>query len=769
MKRKSIPWAFIAIFFCGQITELAAQADPVAGFSPRLLTRAKLWDTFRSNGLQGGGNTPRYQSHDQTTLEYPGNAGRAQDFMEYWLDVEAYINGDPNLIDVSRVCNPQNARGVGLWVLSVADESDTLVSYSGPRDVSNDIDDGRYTMSGSPEEALGDSSWPNIERSNYSLDHNTIQGNEPIEIHNYVHGEYIPDDEFPEEIIISQWDNKMGITTTRKAYAWSYQEYDDFILQEVIFENTGTKNLTDTFFAFMNSFSVSSGGHQWAKGNGMGWSDWRVNRESAQDDWLLYTGAANYEADNPDSTAVYSELMFCYQRDDDWLGTSYDDTGQPFIITFADLNSYNEYQGQADNQLMGYQYIGFGPIDLQPPFKNDPDETYVAPESASQPYAVKWWKSGDSNQNDYEEPSQARHTDREMYRMLTDISAGAIADNPDSSMLVTHTMVFGPYSLSPGDKAKIVFAFAAGSGADWYDKDEFSWSQESTAKFEIKAGEHSIIRNFKKAQFAYDMGFDIPDPPPDVSITFKNSPSGNMILTWSDKADSARDPDYDGEEAFDVAGYRVYRSWPPSFDWHYGPWEFVQEIPLKDENFYDPSTRQYTFHDEASFAGYNYYYSVRTFDSGHDHWIDKYGVDHGPVPAYESGFTSPEQKNMIAETPFQPSAPIYDQMTEQIRVVPNPYRLDFSDPAHMYPDVADPYKIRIINLPKHCMIKIFSASGDLVYEKEHLKATSAETSWRQSTISFSGQVVSGIYFWVVESLDPASLGKVQKGTLAIVK
>ena len=124
---------------------------------------------------------------------------------------------------------------------------------------------------------------------------------------------------------------------------------------------------------------------------------------------------------------------------------------------------------------------------------------------------------------------------------------------------------------------------------------------------------------------------------------------------------------------------------------------------------------------------------------------------------------------MVAETPFQPSAPIYDQMAEQIRVVPNPYRLDFLDPAHMYPDVADPYKIRIINLPKHCMIKIFSASGDLVYEKEHSKATSAESSWRQSTISFSGRVVSGIYFWVVESLDPASLGQVQKGTLAIVK
>ena len=119
-------------------TKLSAQTDPVTGYTPRLSTRAKLWDTFRNNGLQGGGNTPRYQSHDQTTLEYPGNAGRGDDFMKYWLDVEAYINGDPNLIDVSRVCNPQNARGVGLWILSVAD-NDTMVSYSGPRDVTYDV------------------------------------------------------------------------------------------------------------------------------------------------------------------------------------------------------------------------------------------------------------------------------------------------------------------------------------------------------------------------------------------------------------------------------------------------------------------------------------------------------------------------------------------------------------------------------------------------------------------------------------------------------
>ena len=124
----------------------------------------------------------------------------------------------------------------------------------------------------------------------------------------------------------------------------------------------------------------------------MSWSDWRVNRESAQDDWFYYTKATNYTADNPESTAEYSNLVFCYQRDDDWIGTSYDDTGQPFVSTFAQLTNYNEYQGQVEGQLMGYQYIGFGPLDVQPPFINDPDENYVSPEAAEQPFNFRWWK-----------------------------------------------------------------------------------------------------------------------------------------------------------------------------------------------------------------------------------------------------------------------------------------------------------------------------------------------------------------------------------------
>ena len=46
-------------------------------------------------------------------------------------------------------------------------------------------------------------------------------------------------DHFPESIIVSKWTTRNGITVTKKAYVWSYPDYDDFEILEYTFENTG--------------------------------------------------------------------------------------------------------------------------------------------------------------------------------------------------------------------------------------------------------------------------------------------------------------------------------------------------------------------------------------------------------------------------------------------------------------------------------------------------------------------------------------------------
>ena len=750
-------------------TTINAQVDMIDGYTPRNSTRGKMWSTYRNNGLEGGGNRNDSGSHSQESLTYPGNMSRVGlDFIEYFLDIEAYISGDPNVVEMPRATIAQSSRGQGVWILAVDETSDTLVSYSGPRNVTNDVDPAPYDIRQSSESILGDSSYPNIERSNYSQYHYSVESSEPVEIHNYRYHEYTAHDTAPEEIIISQWTTKTGIRVTRKSYAWGYPDYDDFIIQELIFENIGSKILDPAYFSLMNAFTLNSMGHQWGDAQGMEWSDWRVNRMPTQDDMFFYTRADTFAADEPEYTDDYDDHIIFYQRDDDWLGTNWDDTGQPYkleVATRGITSSSGGFFGQVQDQLLTYQYVGMGVLDFSP---NDPQ--YTQPAGDSQPAYAKWWHSGNIDQYDFDDPNSTQHTDSEMFNMVVGHDEHDITKTPTGNPETgTHALVFGPYRIEPGQKAKLVIAFVGGSAADWLGEDEIIWSLKPEAKLEIKMGERSLFRNFERAKFAYENRFDLPDPPPDVKIWFGNTRLGQVIVKWSDDAEDALDPDYEGDEAKDVRGYRIYKSWPPSHYWHYGPWEFIKEISLGDSNYYNSNTGIYSYIDSSSYSGYNYYYSVHTFDSGHEHWYDMNGNDLGPIPPLESGITSPEQKNVIAITPFQMSHAVYDSMSVPIRVVPNPYRLDYDDPLHMYPDAADPYKLRFINLPKNCIIRIYSASGDLVFEKKHLNAQSAEESWRQETISFSGRVVSGIYFWVVESLDPASTGKIQKGTLAIVK
>ena len=742
-----------------------AQKEIITRYKPRLLTRAKLWSTFRNNGLQGGANIDGATGQDQEGLEYPGNAGRElHDFVEYWLDVAAVVRGEPNILEVPNSTRANNSRGEGIWVLGVVN-GDTMVSYTGPRDYTPDIRTLKYDIKNSPEANLGNNFGPNAARSNYSPYHYTVS-NEPIEIHNYMYGSYIPYDQEAEEIIICQWTNKLNIRITRKARAWSYQDYDDFILDELIFENTGADSVKDAYFVFMNAFSVSLSGHTWGSGAGMSWPDWRTNNDPAQDDVYRYTKAPNYHSDlNKDDE--FRNFKLSYQRDGDWFGSSWDDTGEPYKSQFASRGQ-NESQGQKENQLLAYAYVGMGPIDYMPPFVNDNND-YVAPLIDDQPYAVKWWPNKYIKSDEINEPSRQRNSEREMYRMLTDASDGLVYENPEEPKLVTHAHVYGPYNLGPGDKAKIVVAFVAGSAASVLGVDEITYARSDDARENFFLGEQALFEHYKRAQFAYDNGYDLPDPPPDVHFSLTFNELGQVRVIWTDSTDSAVDPDYEGEEARDVRAYRVYRSQPPSYNWHTGPWELAVEMDVKDPRYYNPETRKYVFDDPGSFSGLNYYYSVRAVDSGHEHWYDINGVDRGPIPPLEGGYSAPEQKNMIAVTPYQKAQPEYDAFSKKIRVVPNPYRLDYNDPKHMYPDAADPLKIRFINLPRHCMIRIFSASGDMIYEAEQNSPNAAEASWRHEAKMVTGEVVSGIYFWVVESLMPESKGQIQKGTLLIVK
>ena len=803
---------------------------------PRFLTRAKMWSTYRMTGLQGQQAFDASSAEDYAGLSYPGNSIRGGEYIEYWNApiIDQSTGGGGAGAKSTCTSRNENSHGEGTYVLAkVGDHK--FISYSGPRSVSPDVVKVGYDPALEPEADLG----VDDSKSTYWPGAFPVDTEEPIEIHNYEYHKYIGRDNEAEEIIIVRWTTGMGLTCTKKAKAWSYQKYDDFIIVENIFEYSGDSNgnglvdssdvfgidlpvLTDVYFAFANMFSSSLQGETWGERPYMYWKDWRANYPPAQDDHYKYTDSPGYQALIPEDTPNYLGKKMCYGWDGDDPDNVWNDTGEPYIDKYVQRNTGNEQQGQSETQLLSYAFVGMAPLDYDPTdgFTND-FEFYVAPKTMDQPSRCKWWPYKLIEDKPLE-PHLLSFTEDEIYDILTidDPSNDnpAIYTNPprpDALRLVgtyTHFQIYGPYTLRPGDKVKIVMVYVGGSGADYlanqgvYDSKtapENAWARSmNPGKMkEFEYGERSLFHNLSLAQEIYNLGYDVPDPPPDVLIQdVRPNSNGHLQVIWSDEVLLAEDPDYHGDEAKDVAGFRVYQmlvggaaekadpSEPRNddkltTDWHNGPYKLMDEIKMGQLQSdlglitFNPEIHKYTFTDPTTrVGGFDYFYSVRSFDTGHSDWNGT-GL---AVPSLESGLSAPEQKMLISkESFFLPSASL-DRMKETIRVVPNPYK---TDGVHEY-NLSN--AVKFFNIPQKCVISIYSVSGELVARVRHNKPEPIG-EWDQQTVKFGGDVAPGIYFWVVESevdgdysyvtaegdtLPPVpvnSKGEIQKGTLVIVR
>jgi hypothetical protein len=142
--------------------------------------------------------------------------------------------------------------------------------------------------------------------------------------------------------------------------------------------------------------------------------------------------------------------------------------------------------------------------------------------------------------------------------------------------------------------------------------------------------------------------------------------------------------------------------------------------------------------------------------------------DHGsPRSSLKSLETKPEN-SYIEEYP-QPGSEETLERGFDVYVVPNPYRIDgdyqTSGFENRMRDIVDPERARRIhffNLPPVCKISIYSLDGDLIRELDHNYSAGAPGSQHESweLITRNSQtVVSGLYYWVVESPERTQIGK----------
>jgi hypothetical protein len=722
--------------------------------------------------------------------------------------------------------------GEAVWTLT----SDGQVALNGPRPtpwIGQYIRPVPYDPKGRPEESWGvvnplrglwkgggllpalATYWPGITKTDEGSIYagTSPETTRPVQIANYRLHAYIRDIDLPEEVLIAQWTNtKQGILTQARVHDWSNPDFDDFVIVEYIFTNLGdfdgdgqedrpgqTRPQERVFFAFVNYELPTKVGSWWFYGRYPG----------AYDDIYAYSDAAGYRGVFPRG------LKASVWRDSDNPATSWDDTGEPFYFkeSFVGPASITGRAGQTEGQMQAAATWAMAPLAFRntgPSHAFNPKDKrmgYVDP-VGEQPYAARWWKA--RSDTDYDDPTPERDPEKKLYDEMT---AQKIQDNPNEANAgdrtgYVHAQVYGPYTLRPGESAKIIMAYAAGHPAQMRADskqgtgamDLLTWDRSSEPvekkQTEMKTlGEQALLENLRLAQFAYDSEYRIPAAPTNAFIAaddLTSSPNAHQQVSWVDDSDRAINPYY--KEA-DVIGYRVYRStWYPA-----GPWELMDTIEKgkggKTVNGrWTYANGRYTYEDLLSAAGFEYYYSVRPFARGHADWSvtlsDGSARTLSDIPVararanvtkgYESGWgpSTARTNDGIGRRPFQPATPEADRLERKVRVVPNPY---YADGLHKYPNSED---IRFVNLPRKCKVHIYSVSGDWIQTIEHDETVTVEkggilvpktagqrgeAAFWQYTWNLSGQISTGLYFFAVVSEVPENMGKVQRGSFVVIK
>lgn len=776
--------------------DVGAQANNPGGAGRSSLTRSMLGTSVTNLGTQGGSiGAALSRSISQI---YPATAGGDIITGEGWASRLSNFRVDCN--SEARLESGSQGEGIGLALRVPANfpigstyaKDGYYAVLTGPRsDMLDEIfpmlpdpsqDDDLKYLGGEPRErpssAIGaGQAWrtgaPYYHPTTWSATLDEMKTDDPLNwrpsrIDNWRFGEYQTpgppsapssrSDEWAEEIIVSKWTTLAGVTFTRRNLNWSYPDWDDFFIVEIEFENTGDSNgdgerdlpaetLNDVYISILNNWMLTDAGLSHYNLS----DQWYHYIKQALDDWIVYTEAADYSGPGK------GLKMFI-----DWDGDSaefpWNDTGDPVNLTIISPSCDT---GRKDGEFTSYQHLGYGPLAYEDggqwSFNSRDLGKYVQPQG-EQPNSTRYWRI--ESETVSEDPRPGAHNRKTMFDLMT-----TPGEDPTPAVMgafyATHS--YGPYTLAPGQKGKLVLAWAGGSPAG--EDDLYTWTRSNLYNYgALPEGHTWLVEFFKRAKWAYDNEYDLPDAPPDVYIQTRNSPQATLEVFWN-SADNAVNPDY-GEQ--DVAGYRIYRAeWNPD-----GPWTKIGEVPR--------GTHQFT--DDMSVAGFNYWYSVRTFANGHDDWVGRVGtlatlpeqVQARVKAGLEAGQWAQSQRMPPFRSPKQPAVAETEQLGREPFVVPNPFRNQ--DANLQYPGKV---QIRFVNVPSKSRIRVYNTRGDLVGDIIHDDRTAnpdspdtwlGEAEWDQLNRSLgTGFLPSGVYFFVVESLVSESQGQMKSGKFMVIR
>jgi len=549
----------------------------------------------------------------------------------------------------------------------------------------------------------------------------------------------------PSDVVIyTKMTTWTGIDVERWMYGFGNPKYDDFVIQEWKYTNSSTEDRKDVYIAVIGS--MASNGHY------------------PGDNWGQYYGGSykEYAAGNKSADS----LRMFYAWDADIKGSTHDDKGNPDLTwgylkcpTYASAVVLHADKSTSDETDDPGQPVKGGWSQRE----KLPDLAVSTHDGIYNMFLSPQW--------DPTIPSLVTYKNEGWYRILPP-TWNPLVDDPNTEQEKSGVFIFGPYQMKPGEDVRFVTAMCVASinprvaiDAGWaynpgltslmprkpmpYAYGNFINKGDLLTRAQkdklIDTGKDSVFNTaglaktvWKSSNVKYGKGtFNIDFPPPSPNLTVK-SMIGNTSLVWGDQA----------EKAGTIKGYRVYRNFwrPPEWTWP----SDTNFVLIKDN--IPPGTLKYD--DSDVIAGESYYYIVTA--------VSLKGVESSKTwnrtGYYKTG------TDRLLESATSSRAPDETGWKENVVVVPNPYH---ARAVKKYTST----KLNFFNLPSYCNIHIYTMTGDKVQTIKHVAGTGEQNWDRQDTFD-TMQIISGIYFFVVEELDGPSgqpTGEIAKGKFVVVK
>jgi hypothetical protein len=529
----------------------------------------------------------------------------------------------------------------------------------------------------------------------------------------------------------------IGVQAQRNVYAWTQDNHDDYIVNEIVFENVTDETL-DPFWIYM---SITIGDFEKAFGNNP--SPGRIGDQN--DHWAHYYGGAP-----SDSQRVY----YWYHADDP--RDEGDNMGNPAL-------------GQ-DGRLVDFQmgYYSFLHTSGEPYVDpaddvNDPIQPRVTftgkgsiiglPEPRSRygiPLDNEVWYDGVTGDaadpldpGATEETWHQRNSDEIGSDDWTDVAEAVVYSGSPPAQHST----LGPYTFEPGEKIRLVYIVGSqGIGVDkaievgrqlkagtvepppnlpdpntGYFPENFVFpngaSQQDIYKdLWLSTGIDSVHTSVYNARWNFMYNWSVPEAPPPPSMDVKGFPD-NVTITWSN-------PEVENDPNF--AGYRVLRRISMLDTTRYEVVHKTGPEETGDEHEFQDTEVQFG-------ASYSYYVQAGVrVDENHPTALSG---TRGTI--LWSGRTY-----LPTPTTIEPPRGGTETLSD-VTIAPNPYNIN--DPVVHAQGWVDNRGILFFNLPSRVTIDIYAENGDHVKTIEH-DSPVGKGSLRWDMITKNEQIIaSGVY------------------------